>query len=271
METGVFLKTVSETVTPRGTAALWWLGQMGFWIKMGDTVVSVDYYAAPDADRRVAPPVPAEEVTGISLFFGTHDHIDHIDHYAWRIWAETCPHAQFVLPSFCIPSVAGDGIPESRLIGMNDGDVVRIGPLTVRAVAAAHEFLDRDGKTGLYPALQYILEGNGVRVYHAGDTVRYEGMLPKLRETGPFDAAVLPINGRDGRRYRNNCIGNMTFQEAADLAGLLKVGTVLPGHWDMFAMNSADPEEFADYLDAKYGGAVRCVIPDYQKTVMIGE
>ncbi|MER2105044.1 MAG: hypothetical protein ABS999_24480, partial [Pseudomonas atacamensis] len=49
-----------------------------------------------------------------------------------------------------------------------------------RAIAAAHEFLDRDEGTGLYPCLQYIIEGNGVRIYHAGDTLRYEGMLPKL-------------------------------------------------------------------------------------------
>ena len=62
---------------------------------------------------------------------------------------------------------------------------------------------------------------------------------------------------------------NMTFQEAVDLAGELLPGVVIPGHWDLFAHNSADPAEFADYLDAKYPGAVTCVLPEYLETITI--
>ena len=72
---------------------------------------------------------------------------------------------------------------------------------------------------------------------------------------------LLPINGRDAERYRNNCIGNMTYQEAADLAGEVGPRIVIPGHWDMFADNSADPKAFADYLNVKYKGTIRCLIP----------
>ena len=93
-----------------------------------------------------------------------------------------------------------------------------------------------------------MIEGNGLRIWHAGDTVRYEGMVPKIRALGPMDAALLPINGRDAGRYRSNCIGNMTFQEAADAAGEVRPGLTMPGHWDMFAHNSENPEKFADYL-----------------------
>ena len=64
-----------------------------------------------------------------------------------------------------------------------------------------YSFLSPD-PSGLYPCLQYVIEGNGVRIYHAGDTLRYEGMLPKLQAFGQMDAALLPINGRDGKRYR---------------------------------------------------------------------
>ena len=131
----------------------------------------------------------------------------------------------------------------------------------MHAIAACHEFLDQDPETGLYPALQYVIEGNGVRIYHAGDTLRYEGMRPKLRAFGPMDAILVPINGRDGKRYRDNCIGNMTFQEAADLAGELSPGLTIPGHWDMFAGNPGDPEAFADYVDAKYGSGIPVLIP----------
>jgi len=106
-----------------------------------------------------------------------------------------------------------------------------------------------------------------MRIYHAGDTLRYEGMLPKLRAFGQIDAALLPINGRDAARYRRRCIGNMTFQEAVDLAGELGIRTAIPGHWDMFADNPGDPKAFADYLEAKYPGAGRCIVPRYTERI----
>ena len=115
-----------------------------------------------------------------------------------------------------------------------------------------------------------MIEGNGVRIYHAGDTVRYEGMLPALKALGPVDAALVPINGRDANRYRENCIGNMTYQEAADLVGELQPVLAIPGHWDMFAHNGENPAAFADYLAAKYGDRVACRIPRIGEQILIG-
>ena len=256
-----FLKTVKETAVPSGGAAMWWLGQMGLLIKTGGMLLCVDYFASEFPGRQVPPPIPADALEGIDVFLGTHDHLDHIDHDAWRIWADTCPDALFVFPAAKLQTVLQDGIPAHRCRGLNDGESCRFGSVTVHAIAAAHEFLDRDPASGLYPCLQYLIESEGLRFYHAGDTLRYEGMLPRLQAFGRIDAALLPINGRDGKRYRDNCIGNMTFQEAADLAGALSPGLVIPGHWDMFAFNAGDPEAFADYLDAKYPGQSACVIP----------
>ena len=268
MNTDLFLRTVRETKTPHSTAALWWMGQMGLWVKLGDTVLSIDYFASVRENRRVPPPVPAEQVRGIDAFLGTHDHLDHIDHEAWQAWAKTCPEALFVFPALHNASVTADGIAPERQRGMGEGRVCQIGGVTIRAVAAAHEFLNPDPESGMHPCLQYIIEGNGVRLYHAGDTLRYEGMLAKLQALGPIDAALLPINGRDGERYRRNCIGNMTFQEAADLAGELRPGVVIPGHWDMFSGNLEDPAAFADYLDAKYP-ELPCRVPVIGETILI--
>ena len=62
----------------------------------------------------------------------------------------------------------------------------------------------------------------------------------------------------------------MTFQEAADLAGELRPGLVLPGHWDMFADNPGDPEAFMDYLNVKYEGRIRALQPSVMVPVVIG-
>ena len=244
----------------RNKVSVAWLGQMGLRIRVNDTTVVVDYFASDYPGRRVSPPLAAEDLGDVDAFAGTHDHLDHIDHAAWRIWAQACPGARFVFPAMHGRAVEADGIPAERRLGIDAGQSVQVGDITIRALPAAHEFLAPDGE-GRYPCLQYIIEGGGKRIYHAGDTLRYEGMLPLLQSFGPIDAALLPINGRDGARYRRDCIGNMTFQEAADLAGELRPGLVLPGHWDMFADNPGDPEAFADYLDAKYGAAIPCRIP----------
>ncbi len=268
MDSTAFLHLVRATETPRGTAALWWLGQMGLWVKLGGTVLSIDYYASRDAERLVPPPVPAEEVRGVDAFLGTHDHLDHIDHESWRIWAHNCPEAVFVFPRLHAAAITADGIAPERQRGLWDGGACRVGEVTIRAVAAAHEFLAPDPATGLHPALQYVIEGNGVRMWHAGDTVRYEGMLPKLQALGPLDAALVPINGRDAVRYRRNCIGNMTFQEAADLVGELRPGLAIPGHWDLFPGNTANPADFTAYLSAKYPQQ-RWKVPGYGETVWV--
>ncbi len=248
---------------------LYWLGQMGFLIKSAHTTLCIDYYASPDQLRQTPIPIPAKELKGVDAFLGSHDHIDHIDHESWKIWAKTNPGAKFIFPAAHRDKVISDGVRTGQAAGINAGESLRVGDATIRAIAAAHEFLDQDRETGWYPCLQYIIEIDGVRIHHAGDTVRYEGMLTEINSFGKIDVQILPINERDANRYRNNLIGNMTFQEAVDLAGECGSRIAIPGHWDMFAANSADPHEFADYLDVKYSGKIRCIIPEVMEKIEI--
>ena len=261
--------SVLNTPAPYGTAVLWWLGQMGLMVRLGDSLFCLDYYASPDPARQTPPPIPREDVRNVTCFLGSHNHLDHMDHESWRVFARNCPAARFVFPSPHLRQVLEDGVSPENCCGLDDGKQVRLGDVTIHALAAAHEFLDPDPETHQYPCLQYILEGNGVRIYHAGDTLRYEGMIGKLAAFGQMDAVLLPINGRDSARYRRGCIGNMTFQEAVDLAGELRPRLAIPGHWDMFRDNSADPHAFAEYMDAKYGDLVPCRIPQLMNPIVI--
>lgn len=263
------MEEITGTIVKPGTVALWWMGQMGLILKSENTIISIDYFASPTEERQVQPPVPAEQVTGIDAFLGTHDHLDHIDHEAWKIWKETCPEARFVFPRAHEKAVAADGISGEIALGINAGESVQIGDFTIHAIPAAHEFLDRDERSGLYPYLQYIVECGDIKIYHAGDTVRYEGMLAAVKEFGTVDLALLPINGRDAGKYARNCIGNMTYQEAADFAGEIGTKVIIPGHFDMFADNSEDPEKFKAYIDVKYPGKLICRIPTVMEKIVL--
>jgi L-ascorbate metabolism protein UlaG (beta-lactamase superfamily) len=237
---------------PKGGVALWWLGQHGFVVKAGRTVVYIDPFLTPLAGRQVPPLLRPEDVTNADWVLGTHDHADHIDRPAWPRIAAASPRARFVVPDLLRAGLARDlGLPAARLEGLDDGGAVARGGVRISAVAVAHEFLDRDPATGRYPYLGYVVELPGFTLFHSGDACNYEGWLTKLRRWR-FDAVLLPINGRDAVRLAAGCIGNMTYQEAADLAGALRPRFTIPTHYDMFAMNPGDPGLFAGYMGVKY-------------------
>lgn len=235
-----------------GEYALCHLGQHSFILKLGGTVIYIDPYLTPEKARLIAPLLNPTEITNAAIITGSHDHGDHIDRPVWPELAKASPDASFVVPEAVKKSVIKDtSIAAERIFGLNDGDSVEIAGVKITAVAAAHELLDYDPATGLYLYLGYIFEGYGVTVYHSGDCCIYEGLQTKLQQWS-FDLALLPINGRDAKRLKRNCIGNMTYQEAADLAGALHPKLTIPAHYDMFAMNSFDPQLFFDYMKVKY-------------------
>jgi L-ascorbate 6-phosphate lactonase len=246
------IKEINSLELKNGQAALCWLGQHSFVLKLGKTVVYIDPYLSPNSKRLFPPPITAEELTNADIITGSHDHIDHIDRPVWPTIAAKSPNALFILPKAVRDSVRKEtGIPENRIKGINYGETVRIGDISISAIPAAHEFLDCNEKTGFYPYLGYIFQGNGVTLYHSGDCCIYEGIHAKLRKW-KINISILPINGRDAERYARKCIGNMTYQEAADLAGSIKPSLTIPAHYDMFKGNSADPKLFVDYMKVKY-------------------
>lgn len=251
---------VADCRVPEGECVFWWLGQHSFILKLGGTVVLLDPFLSPYAGRRVEPFLTPEQAKGVSLVLGSHDHADHIDRPAWPALARANPDALFLAPAPAVPGLRRDlGWVDNRLCGMNDRDPVTKDGVTVRAVPAAHELLERDPATGEWPCLGFVIRGNGVTVYHAGDTCLYEGIHERLRRHRP-QILFLPINGRDAKRLKSGCIGNMTYQEAADLAGALEPVLTVPAHFEMFAGNTEDPALFADYMAVKYP-ALRTLVP----------
>ena len=240
-----------------GHFALCHLGQHSFLLKLGETLLYLDPYLDPDPKRLIPPMIRAEEAADARIVCGTHDHGDHIDRPSWPLIAKVSPEARFIVPEAVRASVTE--VPAARLTGLNAGESVTVGDVRIHAVPAAHELLDRDERTGLYPCLGYVIEGNGVTVYHAGDCCLYEGIAAQLRQW-VFDLALLPINGRDAWRYTHDIIGCMTYQEAADLAGAVRPKLVMPAHYDMFRANTEDPEKFLDYMRVKYP-ALRAELP----------
>ena len=259
MKTG---RELLEEIDHASGPAFWWLGQMGFAVKLGGKVLYFDPFLAAHPQRRVPALLDPARIDNADYVLGSHNHIDHIEPGTWRAIAAASPKARFILPQALLETPGFEpGVARDRLIGLDDSAVFEEDGIRITGVASAHEFLDRDPVTGHHPYLGYVAEGGGRAVYHAGDTCVYDTLRAKLARRS-LDVMFLPINGRDGKRYRANIIGNMTYQEAVDLAGGLRPALTVPGHYEMFDYNREDPQLFVDYLSAKYPDR-RCWIGEH--------
>jgi L-ascorbate 6-phosphate lactonase len=269
MKTGqALIEDVNATEVAHGRCAFWWVGQHGFILKFGTTVFYVDAYLSPSNARTVPPLLAPSDVTNATAVFGTHDHGDHIDRPCWPAMAAASPEAIFVVPMAVLDDIAAEmNLPSDRIIGLNDGLSTTIGEVKITAVPAAHELLSIDPDSGHHDFLGLVFEGNGICVYHAGDTCIYEGIEQILRQW-KIDLAFLPINGRDAKRLKSGCIGNMTYQEAVDLAGSIQPGMSVPTHFEMFTGNSENPQLFMDYIEVKYPH-LRAQIPVHGRATIV--
>jgi len=271
MET--LIEKINHWSSPSQRMAFWWLGQASVIVKMAGKVIYIDPYLSPRKKRQVPPMLKPEEVTNADFVLCSHDHSDHLDAGAIPGIAAASPQAIFCVPNPLRQRVIDLGVPSERVIGVKADEHqdppsgVEMGGLKITGVKAKHEFFDPTPE-GDFPYLGYVIEANRCCLYHSGDTLCYEGLLTRLK-CFQLTLAFLPINGRDAVRFRRGCLGNMTFQEAVDLAGELRPQLTVPIHYDMFADNPGDPQLFADYLTAKYPDLEYWIGP-HAETVEVG-
>lgn len=228
------------------------LGQMSYLFEAGAAKIGCDVFLTPLKGRLVKPQAKAEDLLDVDIFLGTHDHADHIDRPLWRTLARLGCKAKFVVPAYVAADIVRDtGLKKSRVIAMAQGDVFEADGVKVTALASAHERLEYD-RRGRSRNLGFVIEGGGKKFYHSGDCCPYEGLQSTLAGFGRLDAAFLPINGRDAWRLTHDFIGCMDAHEAVELAGELKVRTLVPGHYDMFKPNLGDVGECVAFAEAKY-------------------
>src|SRR5512136_2580666 len=235
---------------PDDALGLWWLGQASFIVRGAGVTVYVDPYLNPSPRRVVPPPFRPAQVTNADVVLCTHDHGDHIDPTALPGIAGASPRATIVVPGVARDKVIGMGVPADRVVVPPIDAPIAYGKLAVRAIPAAHEGLDYSPERG-HPYLGYLLELNGVRLYHAGDCTMYDGLTERLKAYRP-DVVLLPINGHDWKRLRQGIIGNMTYREAADLAAEVGADLAIPMHYGMFPHNTEPPGHFVDYVCEHY-------------------
>jgi L-ascorbate metabolism protein UlaG (beta-lactamase superfamily) len=232
---------------------LWWLGQSGFLLQWQGVHVLLDPYLSDSLTKKYSqtdkPHVRMTEqvvdparLSFVDVATSSHNHTDHLDAETLHPILERNPGLQLVIPEANRAFVAERLKIDARMpVGLDDGSMVELSGIRFSGVASAHETVERDPQ-GHVKALGYVLQFGDWSLYHSGDTMRYEGMVEKLR---PFriDVALLPINGRAPER---RVPGNLWGPEAAQLARQIKAKLVIPCHFEMFEFNTASPDAFVE-------------------------
>lgn len=257
LQNEAFLKDVREAPQDRRQFNLWWLGQSGFLIQSQKHHALIDPYLSDSLTTKYASTekphvrmtervVEPDQLDFIDVVTSSHNHTDHFDPETLTPLMEKNPRMQIVIPE-ANRVVAAERLKVNAgvFIGMNSGKMKSAGTFRFQGVPAAHNEFNKN-PWGEHPYLGYIIEMGMFRIYHAGDTLLWDGLVDYVR---PFkvDVAILPINGNHPER---RVAGNLNGAEAARLAKEIGARIVIPCHFDMFEFNTVEPDEFTAACEA---------------------
>ncbi len=166
-----------------------------------------------------------EEIPKIDFVLVTHDHPDHFGD-AIEIAKRDKATLVAIFEISQKPEVVESKI---KVVGMNIGGTYRQDGIVVSMTEAIHS------ATVGSPA-GFVVEMDGKRMYHAGDTSYWSdmGLIPKL--FGELDVAFLPIGGHF----------TMDIKQAVLAVNDLKPKLTIPIHYNTWPVISADPKIFEE-------------------------
>jgi L-ascorbate metabolism protein UlaG (beta-lactamase superfamily) len=242
-------------VLESGGRHLWWLSQSGFLIVQKGRALLLDPYLSDSLTRKYAAtdkphvritekivePAALGALGVIDVITSSHNHTDHFDAETLLPLLAANPQARLVLPAanrdLALKALGRSVAP--RLVELDHGSSTQVAGLEIHAIASSHPTIERDD-SGQCRFLGYVLQWNGVMMYHSGDTLWHDGLVPSL-QSFKIDVALLPINGDLPQR---RVAGNLDGPQAAQLAHAIRAKCVVPCHFDLFEFNTASPDEF---------------------------
>jgi len=230
---------------------IWWLGQSGYLFQYKGKRALIDPYLSDSLTKKYEgtekPHVRISEkvidpslLPPIDLVSSSHNHTDHLDAETLLPVLQKNPACTIIIPEANRAFVCNRlQIEQDKPIGLNDGMTHEEEWISLTAIPAAHNEIDRDEKGNCH-YLGYMINIAGMNIYHSGDTLLYAGMEDRIKAFQP-KLALLPINGNDPSR---KVAGNLNAAEAVQLAKKCGIQCIVPCHYDLFAFNTANVNTF---------------------------
>jgi L-ascorbate metabolism protein UlaG (beta-lactamase superfamily) len=247
------LEEINANKTQREGFRVWWLGQSGFLIQYQERHLLFDPYLSDSLTTKYAntdkPHIRMSErvidpnmLDMIDIVTASHNHTDHLDAETLSPILRNNPKIQMVIPEANRTFVSQRlGCSINWLTGLNDNEKIEIKGFTFIGIAAAHNEIERD-ESGRCKYMGFVVQFGQYTLYHSGDTIWYDGLADILKKFD-LDIAFLPINGNNPER---KIAGNLSAEEAARLGKEIGAKVVIPHHYDMFAFNTENVQNFID-------------------------
>jgi L-ascorbate 6-phosphate lactonase len=239
-------RIIADRIEP-GCLGIYWLAQAGFVFKTpSGRIVYVDPYISDVVERlagfkrMMACPIKAEEVVA-DLVVTTHEHPDHLDIDALSVIARNS-RTHFAGPAECFKEFERMGIPNSRRHLLEEGRELTLAGIRVTGTFADHGELAPD-------ALGVVLDLDGIKVYHTGDTAYRPAEFQAAIDMKP-DVLIPCINGK---------FGNLNGEEAAMLTRDAGPRLAIASHFWMFVEHNGDPGEYLSKC-AELAPGVRTIV-----------
>lgn len=216
--------------------ALTWIGHATYLVQLGgrslltDPVLSSRIAVVP---RNGPPGLRSEDLPNIDVVVVTHNHRDHMDA---PTLARLGPEPVYVVPHGLAPWFQRAGLP--RTVEMAWWETREVEGFAITFVPSQH--WSRRGLLDQNASLWggYVIEREGIRVYHSGDTAWFDGFAEIGRRTGPIHAAMLPIGAYEPRWFMRT--QHIDPGQAVRAFQALGAERFFAMHWGTFKLTDED-------------------------------
>ena len=241
--TGVPVPTVANdgrALRKAGLDALTWIGHASFLVQLGGRSALIDPVmseAIAGIIRRNVPPGLAwSTLPKIDLVLVTHNHRDHMDVPTLRRLGPG--------PVYAVPLGLGAWFRRAglrRVVEMAWWQQEEIEGLKITFVPAEHWSRRWLLDTNASWWGGFVIEHDGLRVYHSGDTAWFEGFARIGAHCGEIHAALLPIGAYAPRWFMRR--QHMDPADALRAYSALGARQFVAMHWGTFKLTDEDLRE----------------------------
>ena len=270
-------ESIDRSQVAQNHMMLWWLGNMGIWLKDADqTNLAIDLWAGTGKQTHDVPGNTARHqwqrmlgaqktqpnlrrtpqvfnpfaMTSLDALLVTHYHHDHLDR---NVAAAIINNPRITTPLIGPQAVVNQwlawGVPKSRVTVVHPGDEFKVNGIQIKVLPSYDRTILITDPVGMKipddrqipdineRAVAYLITTSAGTIYHAGES-HYSVNFADIGRQYSIDLALLA--------FAENPIGvqdKMTSVDILRAAEALQTNTVIPLHWDVWTNTLGDPNE----------------------------